>query len=102
MPAALGLLLVAVPLVGVVLRVDLARLPELVTSDASRAALGLSLRTSLTTTALCVVLGVPVRYIHAHNGILDLQDLKAALDLVKAMVSRLDSATVAGFTRYLA
>ena len=44
MPAALGLLLVAVPLVGVVLRVDLARLPELVTSDASRAALGLSLR----------------------------------------------------------
>ena len=52
--------------------------------------------------APCVVLGVPVRYIHAHNGILDLQDLKAALDLVKAMVSRLDSATVAGFTRYLA
>ena len=47
------------------------------------------------------MLGVPVRYIHAHNGILDLQDLKAALDLVKAMVARLDSAVVAGFTRYL-
>lgn len=66
-PAALGLLLVAVPLVGVVLRVDLARLPELVTSDASRAALGLSLRTSLATTALCVVLGVPIALVLARG-----------------------------------
>ncbi len=49
----------------------------------------------------CVVLGVPVRYIHAHNGILDLGDLRAALDLVRAMVAHLDSATVAGFTRFL-
>lgn len=67
MPAVLGLLLVAVPLVGVVLRVDLARLPELVTSDASRAALGLSLRTSLATTALCVVLGVPIALVLARG-----------------------------------
>lgn len=66
-PAVLGLLLVAVPLVGVVLRVDLARLPELVTSDASRAALGLSLRTSLATTALCVVLGVPIALVLARG-----------------------------------
>lgn len=67
MPAVLGLLLVAVPLVGVVLRVDLARLPELVTSEASRAALGLSLRTSLATTALCVVLGVPIALVLARG-----------------------------------
>ena len=49
----------------------------------------------------CVVLGVPVRYIHAHNGILDLRDYESTLNLVKAMVRRLDAERVAGFTRYL-
>ncbi|MFO1522649.1 MAG: M20/M25/M40 family metallo-hydrolase [Kiritimatiellia bacterium] len=49
----------------------------------------------------CVVLGVPVRYIHAHNGILDLRDHESALNLIKAMVRRPDAERVAGFTRYL-
>jgi molybdate transport system permease protein len=66
-PAAIGLLLVAVPLLGVVLRVDLARLPELVTTEASLDALGLSLRTSLATTALCVALGVPIALVLARG-----------------------------------
>lgn len=66
-PAAVGLLLVTVPLLGVLLRVDLARVPELITTDASRAALALSLRTSLATTVLCVVLGVPIALVLARG-----------------------------------
>ena len=65
-PALLGMLLVAVPLVGVLLRVDLARAPALVTTEASRDALGLSLRTALTSTALCVLLGVPIALVLAR------------------------------------
>lgn len=67
LPAVVGLLVVAVPLLGVLLRVDVARVPELVTTESSRAALGLSLRTSLATTALCVVLGVPLALVLARG-----------------------------------
>ncbi len=48
----------------------------------------------------CVVLGIPARYIHAHNGILDERDLNAAVDLAVALVRRLDAATVASLTDY--
>jgi endoglucanase len=33
-----------------------------------------------------VVLGVPVRYIHSHNGILDDRDLEACIELTCALV----------------
>lgn len=59
-PAALAVLLIALPVLGLVLRVPWAQLPQLLTSEASLAALGLSLRTSLAATALAVVLGVPL------------------------------------------
>lgn len=48
-----------------------------------------------------VVLGVPARYIHSHNGIIDIRDQLAALKLVMAMVRRLDRQTVDGFSGYL-
>lgn len=41
-----------------------------------------------------VVLGVPSRYIHSHNSMIDLGDYLAALDLVAALVPRLDPDTV--------
>ncbi len=48
----------------------------------------------------CVVLGIPSRYIHAHNGIIDEADVLAAENLAVEMVRRLDAATVAALTDY--
>jgi putative aminopeptidase FrvX len=42
----------------------------------------------------CVVIGVPARYIHSHNSIVDLADYQALVDLVIALVKNLDAATV--------
>lgn len=36
-----------------------------------------------------IVLGVPVRYIHSHNGILDDRDLESCVDLVCSIVRRI-------------
>lgn len=49
----------------------------------------------------CVVLGVPSRYIHSHNAIIDLNDYLHMVALTRALVRRLDAATVAGLSRYL-
>lgn len=67
-PALLGAALVVVPLVAIVARVDWADFPALVTSESSRAALWLSLRTSLAATVLCVVLGVPMALVLARTS----------------------------------
>ena len=40
-------------------------------------------------------IGVPVRYMHVHNGVMDRKDFDATVDLVTAMVKRLDAAEVA-------
>ncbi len=47
-----------------------------------------------------VVLGVPARYIHTHNAIIDMRDYLAALDLVLELVRRMDEATVRSFTEF--
>ncbi|MCX6879927.1 MAG: M42 family metallopeptidase [Verrucomicrobia bacterium] len=49
----------------------------------------------------CVVLGVPARYIHSHNAILNVNDYLQVLSLTIALVRRLDEATVAELTAYL-
>ncbi len=67
LPAALGLLLIGLPAAGILLAVPWSQLPALLTSEASLAALGLSLRTSVTATALAVVLGVPLALILAWS-----------------------------------
>jgi endoglucanase len=48
-----------------------------------------------------IVLGVPARYIHSHNAIIDLNDHLHMLALVIALVRRLDHETVAGLSAYL-
>jgi endoglucanase len=48
-----------------------------------------------------IVLGVPARYIHTHNALLDLADLHACVDLAVALTRKLDAKTVAGLTRYV-
>lgn len=45
-----------------------------------------------------VVLGVPTRHIHSHVGILSLDDVSHLVDLVVAVVQRLDQRTVESLT----
>lgn len=64
-PAAVGVLLIALPVLGMLLRVPWADLPALLGSQASLAAIALSLRTSAAATVLAVVLGVPLALVLA-------------------------------------
>ncbi len=45
-----------------------------------------------------LVIAVPTRHIHSHNGILDLNDVEQAIKLCTAMVKKLDEKTVKSFT----
>jgi putative aminopeptidase FrvX len=45
-----------------------------------------------------VVIGVPTRHIHSHSAIMHRDDYDRALDLVVALVKKLDAATVADLT----
>ena len=67
-PAALGAVLVVLPLVALVSRVPWARFFTLVTSESSVAALELSLRTSAASTLICVLLGVPMALVLARTS----------------------------------
>lgn len=66
-PAAIGAALVLLPLAGMLTRVDWADFIDLVTSDSALTALGLSIRTSLVATALCLLLGVPMAAVLART-----------------------------------
>jgi molybdate transport system permease protein len=66
-PAVLGGLLVILPLAAMISRVDWPRFGELITSPSSLAALKLSLQTSLASTALCLLLGVPMALVLART-----------------------------------
>jgi endoglucanase len=48
-----------------------------------------------------IVLGVPARYIHSHNAIIDLNDYLHMLTLTIALVRRLDEETVGDLVTYL-
>ncbi len=48
-----------------------------------------------------IVLGVPARYIHSHNAIIDLNDYLHMLSLTIALVRRLDAETVGRLSTYL-
>lgn len=49
----------------------------------------------------CIVLGVPARYIHSHNAIIDLNDYLHMVALTIAMVRTLNEKTVEELVRYL-
>ncbi|WP_244931855.1 ABC transporter permease [Nocardioides sp. W7] len=68
LPALLGAVLVLLPLVGMLSRVDWASFVDLVTSDSALTALGLSLRTSTVSTLLCVLVGVPMAVVLARTS----------------------------------
>jgi molybdate transport system permease protein len=66
--AAAGAIFVLLPLAGMAARVNWQEFPQLVTSEASLAALGLSLRTATASTALCIVLGIPMALVLARSS----------------------------------
>ncbi|MFI7493862.1 ABC transporter permease [Kocuria sp. M4R2S49] len=65
-PAALGALVVVLPVLGMLTRVDRDGFLGLITSESSRTALWLSLRTATVSTALCVLLGAPLALVLAR------------------------------------
>jgi len=67
LPAGAAVALLALPLVAMVTRVDWAGFVGLLTTEASLDALGLSLRTAAASTALSVVLGVPLALVLART-----------------------------------
>ena len=67
-PALVGAAFVLLPLAAVAARVDWPDFVTLVTSEASQAALWLSLRTSATSTLACLVLGVPMALVLARTS----------------------------------
>lgn len=67
LPAGIGALFVIVPLVAILLKVDWAHFVPLITSESSRAALLLSLKTAAASTVLCVLIGVPMALVLARG-----------------------------------
>ena len=67
LPAGLGALLVVLPLVAMAARVEWGEFGALLTSESSLSALRLSLQTSLTSAAACVLLGVPLALVLARS-----------------------------------
>jgi endoglucanase len=47
-----------------------------------------------------IVLGVPSRYIHTHNSVININDYVHSLALLLALLERLDADTVKSFTTY--
>lgn len=66
-PAALGVALVLLPLLGILSRVRWSQFVPLVTSESSLAALRLSLLTAGASTVVCLVLGVPLALVLARS-----------------------------------
>ena len=69
LPAALGMLLVALPLAGLLSKVPWPGLWELLTSQSSLAALQLSILTASVSTIFCIVLGTPMALVLARHGL---------------------------------
>lgn len=67
-PAALGALLVAVPILAMALTVDWGNFWPLISSEASTDALWLSLRTATASTVLCLFFGIPLAVVLARTN----------------------------------
>jgi len=67
LPAAAGTIFVVLPLVAIAIKVDWLNFWSLVNSPDSRTALLLSLQTAAASTALCILLGVPMALVLARS-----------------------------------
>lgn len=77
LPASAGAALVAVPLAAILLRIDWPEFLALVSSESSRAALLLSVKTATASTAVCILLGVPMAVVLARGSFPGLRVLRA-------------------------
>ena len=67
LPALLGSVFVILPLFAMATRIDWSRFGELITSESSLVALQLSMQTSASSMALCLVFGVPMAMVLARE-----------------------------------
>ncbi len=67
-PAAVGLALLILPIVGLFIRADWPSVPAAIVSPEALSALGLSLQTALAATVLCILVGVPLALVIARSG----------------------------------
>jgi molybdate transport system permease protein len=79
LPAGIGALFIALPLLAMVARVDWTDFWSLITSPSSVAALLLSLRTSAMATLLCMLLGIPMALVMARSR-------SRAVSLLRSMI----------------
>lgn len=68
LPAALGFILLILPVIGLLIRADWPRVPAAITSAEALSALGLSLKTATTATVLCAIVGVPLALVIARSA----------------------------------
>ncbi|CCQ16816.1 Molybdate ABC transporter, permease protein [Rhodococcus sp. AW25M09] len=80
-PAAIGALVVVAPLAAMFTRIDWSNFFGLVTSESAVAALILSLKTATASTALCVLLGVPMAIVLSRSEIRGLGVLRSLVVL---------------------
>jgi molybdate transport system permease protein len=78
-PATLAFALIALPVLGLVLRADWPRVPALLLSEAALDALRLSLLTAGISTALCIVLGGPLAVVLARGRLRGLRLLRSVV-----------------------
>ncbi|MCC2308517.1 ABC transporter permease [Cellulomonas chengniuliangii] len=78
--ALAGLALLTLPVLALLVRADWPGVPAAITSPEALSALGLSLRTALAATALCLLLGVPLAVVLARTP-------TRAADVVRALVT---------------
>ncbi len=76
-PAVIAFALIALPVVGLLLRAPWAQMPELLLSDSALDALRLSLETAAISTTLCIILGGPLAVVLARGGLRGLPVLRS-------------------------
>lgn len=76
-PAAVAFALIALPVVGLLIRADWPRMPELLLSAAALDALTLSLQTAASSTVLCLVFGGPLAVVLARSHLRGLSFLRS-------------------------
>jgi len=77
LPAAVGTLFVIAPLIAMLFAVDWAHFIPLITSESSRAALILSLKTATASTLVCAFIGIPMALVLARGNFPGLAVLRA-------------------------
>lgn len=78
-PAVAALALVVLPVVGLLVRSDLGRLPSLLVTPSSLSALRLSLTTAALSTVACVLLGVPLAIVLARSRVRGVRLLRSVV-----------------------